>query len=267
MDNGTKVSFIPKKPLSRKMEKRTRPMSLLLFISFFIFFTTFVAYGGLYFYYENLKTVLDNKTKELEIAKEKADPTGAIEKAEKLQLKINNTKNLLSKHVAPSKVFDLLEDTTLKSIVLSGFTLEKVDKASDQTMSKGNMSQVSTPSIFVIKTNGVAPSYASLAYQSDILNKEIEKNNRIESFSITNLDPDANGGVSFTLDISLRTPFLSYSQKETPDKQSGFINERAQKTKDKISPEEDLNRTTLPDSTSEEVSIFDSVLNFFKNLK
>ncbi len=267
MDNGTKVSFIPKKPLLRKTEKQTRPMSLLLFLSFFIFFITLAAYGGLYFYYANLKAVLEDKTKELEIAKEKADPTGSIEKAEILQAKINNTKNLLSKHVAPSRVFNLLEEVTLKSITLNGFTLEKESSAVRQTGIKGDGSEAVSMSDFVIKTGGTAYSYASLAYQSDILKKEVKENNRIKSFSITNLIPDTEGRVTFTLDLVLHAPFLSYkdtldTQEDIPD---GFINERAQKTENKKTSEEVFNETTLSDS--ETVSILDSIFNFFRNRK
>jgi len=262
MDNGTKVSFIPKKPLSRRTERRTRPVSFLLFASFFIFFITLASYGGLYFYYANLKTVLDNKTKELEVAKEKADPTGAIEKAEKLQVKINNTKNLLNKHVAPSKIFNLLEEVTLKSIVLNGFTLEKRNKQVNQVESKSITQAVSTFN-FVVNTSGVAQSYASLAYQSDILKKEIKENNRIESFLITNLSPNEKGEISFTLEIVLRAPFLSYKD-TVKDTVNNFDSKIIQKVVDKKSLDSVLNKTSSVDS--EKVSVFDSIFNFFKNL-
>ncbi len=258
MDNGTKVSFIPKKPMSRRTERRTRPVSFLLFSSFFIFFITLAGYGGLYFYNTNLKTVLDNKTKELEVAKEKADPTGAIEKAEKLQIKITNTKNLLNKHVAPSQIFDLLQEITLKSIVLDGFTLEKRNKQVSQVESKNTPQAISTFN-FVINTSGTAQSYASLAYQSDILKKEIKENNRIESFLITNLSPNEKGEISFTLEIVLHEPFLSY--KDTIDNSDLKI---IQKVVDKKSLDSILNKKDSVDS--EKVSIFDSIFNFFKNL-
>lgn len=255
MDNGTKVSFIPKKPLSGRIERRTRPVSFVLFLSFFIFFVTLTVYGGLYFYYANLETVLDNKTKELEVAKEKADPTGAIEKAKKLQIKINNTKNLLNKHVAPSQVFNLLEEVTLKSVVLDGFTLEKRNK---QVESKSVTQAISTFN-FVIKTNGIAQSYASLAYQSDILKKEIKENNRIESFLITNLSPNEKGEILFTLEMVLYAPFLSYK-----DTINNFDSKMIQKVVDKKSLDSILNKASSADP--EKVSIFDSIFNFFKNL-
>jgi len=210
MDKDTKVSFIPKKPLSGKTDRRARPMSLLLFLSFLIFFITLAAYGGLYFYNSNLQVVLEGKVADLEAAKEKADPTGAIKKAEDLQARINNTKNLLEGHIAPSRVFDLLEEVTLKSVVLNGFTFEKESIDTNQGGALRESVQSAGTSNFVIRTGGNASSYASLAYQSDVLKQDIENNRRIKSFSIKNPSLDVSGNVTFDLDITLDTIFLLY---------------------------------------------------------
>jgi len=207
MYKGTKISFIPKKPLAIKTERSTRPMSVLLFVSFGIFFISLALFGGLYLYNNNLKGVLEEKTKELEMEKKKADPAGIIERAEKLQVKINNAKDLLNEHTALSRAFGLLEEVTLENIILSGLTLEK--KNAEQAAVRDE-AQTASVSSFVIKTSGIAPSYASLAYQSDVLKNEVKEKQRIESFLISNPSLDQSGNVSFEIEVSVNPSFLLY---------------------------------------------------------
>lgn len=207
MYKRTKISFIPKKPLAIKTERNTRPMSVLLFVSFGIFFISLALFGGLYLYNSNLKVVLEEKTKELEMEKKKADPAGIIEKAEKLQVKINSVKDLLNKHTALSRTFGLLEEVTLENVVLNGLTFEK--KEAEQAVVRDE-AQTASISNFVIKTSGIAPSYASLAYQSDVLKNEVKENQRIESFLISNPSLDQSGNVSFDIEVSVNPSFLLY---------------------------------------------------------
>jgi len=206
MDKGnTKISFIPKKPLSRRLDRSSRPMSLLLFLSFALFFITLAAYGGLYLYNINFKSGIEVKAEELKVEKEKADPTGAIKDAKELQSKINNTKSLLSKHVAPSRIFGFLEDVTLGSIFFDKLTLEKAT-VDDNKISDKNISG------FLIKMNGIAPGYTSLAYQSDVLRGEVVDGTKISGFSIDNVSLDEAGKVSFELSAVLPQPFLLYEK-------------------------------------------------------
>ena len=210
MDRRTNVSFIPKKPLVKKINRSKRPVGIFLFLAYFIFFLTLASYGILYFYYSNLKVVLVEKTAEFEMEKAKADPAGIIEEAEVLQARISSVENLLEKHVAPSRLFELLEEVTLENIVFNDFLFEKVNVEQQAVGAPvGTVQSVSTPS-FVVQIKGKALSYASLAYQSDVLKEEIEKNQRVKRFLIKNVTLDEVGNILFDLDLTLSSSLLSY---------------------------------------------------------
>lgn len=212
MDKGTKISFIPKKPLVKTGEMRSRPISLALFISLAIFFVTLATYGGLYFYNNTLENGLKEKIKELELEKIKADPSGTIAKAEELQAKIGSVEDLLDRHVSPSSVFNLLQEITLKNITLNSFSIEKTEKGSTSKIVGSAMSSAVNSSGFTVNVKGKASSYSSLAYQSDVLKKEIEEKQRIVSFSVGNISLDESSNVLFSLNIELDPVFLLYDE-------------------------------------------------------
>lgn len=216
MDKGSKISFIPKKPLVKKVEKSTRPMSLVLFLSLFVFFATLAAYGGAYFYDMRLAETLEEKVKNLEIEKEKADPAGAIERAEEIQAKIKNTKELLGAHIAPTRIFELLEEVTLASVsfdtlTFSGETTEVATEGRPGIASQRNATG-ETETNFMIELSGIAPSYASLAYQSDVLKREVLEGQRVKEFSLSNVNLDESGNVMFGLEVKLDKAFLLYNR-------------------------------------------------------
>jgi len=260
MDFGKNISFIPKKPLTRKVDKPNRPVSILLVLSYFIFFTVIASYGGLYFYNKSLKNTLAKNTKELEIEKSKADPSSAVEEGEKLQKQINSVKDLLNNHVALSTVFEILEGVTLKSITLQEFSLEQDKPADGSVDAKGN-NQTVNGSGFVIKTKGIAPSYGSLAYQSDVLKKEVESGDKIKSFSIDKPILDESGNISFNLDITVDSQFLLYKKK---------IDEEKQLLQKEIAPSDGKNIDSSPqvdgtESQVSKVSVDENVVSKDKN--
>ncbi len=284
MVKGTKISFIPKKPLARKIKKTTRPVSALLFLSFGIFFIVIASYGALYLYKSNLKEVLNEKTKELETERKKADPSGIVEKSKKIQTKINNAKELLDKHVALSRMFDLLEELTLNNIVLNGLTLEKENIDTSNTDLTNEQAQNTDISNFIIKTTGVASSYASLAYQSDVLKNEVKENRRVKSFSISNPSLDESGNISFDLEVSVNPAVLLYEiSKDIVSTTGGKIDENivsvgtvveSQPEVNKITKNDELLLNTEKDSNeidkeileekSKESGFFANIVNFFK---
>ncbi len=207
MDKRNKISFIPQKPISRKVQRSGRPTSLLLVLSFAVFFFTFVLYGGMTFYSFNLKKVIDDKQGELKLSKEELDPGDTMGKAQKFQKKITDVKNVLDSHIAPSVVFGLLEDITLQSISFSTFEFT----GSDDTTGQGVVvDEKSVRTLFSIKLKGRAPGYSSVAYQSEVIKEEIKENTRIEDFSISGISLDETGNVLFDLELGVAPSFLVY---------------------------------------------------------
>lgn len=293
MDFGKNISFIPKKPLTRKVERSNRPVSILLVVSYFVFFATIASYGGLYFYNKSLKNILTDKTAELEIERKKIDPSSAVEDGEKLQKRITNFKDLLDKHVAVSTVFDILEGVTLKSIVLQEFSLEKGGSVENGSFGRIDGAQTTNTTDFVIKIKGVAPSYGSLAYQSDVLKNEVKSGDRIKSFSIERPILDDSGNVSFELNITVDSNFLLYKKVLEQNKQllqessvtdSGTVDTIQQingidtqvsetdvimdKTdKNVVAGDKDINKINTLEKRTSAPSIFEEFINFFKKYK
>jgi len=204
MDKRNKISFIPQKPISRKIKGPVRPASLMIAVSFAVFFFTFIVYGGMFFYNLNLEKVVEGKQEELKLAKEKLDPGDIMGRAQRLQEKVSNVSGILDSHIAPSVVFGLIEDITLQSISFNTFEFTEGNNASEQGMEKSDGAS------FSINLKGVAPSYSSVAYQSNVIEKEIKKSNRVENFIISNISLDNTGSILFDLELSISPSLLVY---------------------------------------------------------
>ena len=281
MNFGKKISFIPKKPLTRKTEKTKHPVGLLLFATYFIFFATIAFYGGLYLYNKSIKNTLIEKTKELETEKTKIDPFSVVEKGEKLQKKINGAQSLLNKHLAPSSVFSILEKAILKSITLQEFSLGLDDSTGGNNDAYKNVDdkQTATDPDFIIKTKGIAINYESLAYQSDVLKKETEKRQEIKGFSIKDLSLDSSGNVSFNLSIIVDRSFLLYKNMFTANNreaQQAQVNVNVDVPaappieEDVVDKNTEVKKTkTVDTNTGKEAtpSLFEKFIDSFKNYK
>lgn len=236
MDKETKISFIPKKPLAVDKARARRPMGIFLAVSFLLFFVVLSVYGGLYLYKANLEKTLAGKVSELEAEKEKGDPAGVIEKAETLQKRVESAERILGNHIALSRVFALLEELTLKSITFNSLTIKQAGASTGGEASSG--------ALFSVDLKGNAKSYASLAYQSDVLRKEMESGGRVEYFSITGATPNKMGDVSFGMEMRLYAKFFSYGDVLSDAKETdGGVD---------MSPVEEIGSGSAPDGTQGE---------------
>ena len=253
MDKRNKISFIPQKPISRKVQRPSRPISLMIAVSFTIFFLTFAVYGGMFFYNNNLEKLIDDKQEDLKSAKEKLDPDNTIEEAQKFQKKIDDIKSILGSHVSASAVFGLLEDITLKSVFFNTFefSMDKEVSIQDSEKDAGGTSRR-----FIVSLDGVAPNYSSVAYQSDVIKKEIKENNRIESFSISNVSLNDTGSVLFNLEMSIVPSFLSY-------KNAIKQNQVSQVSAEDTEQSDNNNDESVAESDNLDLSELDNILNEF----
>ncbi len=228
MDKRNKISFIPRKPISRKTQTTHRPMSLKIVSAFIIFLITIVSYGGMFFYKDNLAKSFKNEQLKLSSAKQKLDPNNTIETAQEFQKRTTEIKKLLDSHVAPSVVFNLLQSITLKSIKFTSFQFSaKSLKNSQQAQQKNKeankkLKKQVPQTAFLVTLKGVAPTYSSVAYQSDVIKKEISsKNDRIKSFVISDVSLGEGGNVLFDLKLELNPSFLAYRNVIVQDKTPG----------------------------------------------
>lgn len=188
MDPQVATSFIPKEALT--VERERGSIGLFMLITLFLFVVSLLAAGVVVAYTQVLnKTLADNKA-QLEIQKGAFDPA-TIADLMRLDSRIEQSKQLLSKHVAPSAIFDLLSQDTLINVQFTSF-----DYKYDDT---GAVS---------ITMDGAADSFATIALQSDAFGKS----SALKDVIFSKISIDTHGRVNFTVNASVDPSFISYAK-------------------------------------------------------
>lgn len=188
-----KVSFIPKETLIREEPflERPRPKSLLGFLAVVSLFASVGAYAGLYLFNLTLKQDADAVLAKVEAAQAAFVQAPSIEEARLFQKRAQLAEELLGTHTVVTPVFKFLEENTLSSIYYTSFSFKKGEQG------------------FTVELAGEAPSYASLAYQSDKLNN---KSVELSEFSFSNITLTKFGSVGFNLKLVFTPEYLLYSR-------------------------------------------------------
>jgi len=194
--NSLKFSFIPKSSFGQEESfiERKRPRSIVEFIASVSFVLSVGAYGALYFYNVSIVKQIDAKQKEV-TSTEVYDQAG-INKAVAFRTRVELAQKLIGAHLAVSPIFDFLTQNSLNSIYYDQFSFKR-DKDT-----------------WVLDLTGEAPSYSSLAYQTDVLRKNIKDNNNRElySFELSNVTLTRFGTVTFGLKAIFAPNYLSYTK-------------------------------------------------------
>lgn len=216
METKFSTSFVPKTTLEPVSQNVKRPMGLFMFLSMIIFFISVLVAAGAFGWHKYLESSKVSMRTDLEKNIKAFEPE-TIEEYVRLNKRIEAAKNLLSRHVAVSYVFDFLTENTLESVSFSDFKY-----------SLGNDGVAS------LVMNGVAKSYNAVAFQSTVFGKERSLNGLIFS----NLDLDNSGNVVFNLATKINPGFIAYTRKAAT---SEVLNQE-------VTPIEDIE---LPDNTAE----------------
>lgn len=207
MDPQVSTSFIPKKNLesttaSQGLGKGT---GLALLVSGLIFVTSLVA-AGLVFGYENyLKQSIASKSNSLKLNEKAYDP-GVIQELSRADLRINEAKKLLDKHVAPSPIFNFLGQQTLEKVQFLEFSF--IIGEAD-----GNK----------ISLKGVADSFSTVALQS----RQMGASKILKDVVFSGVGGDAaTGKISFVVSATVDPSITLYSNSllsnpATPLQESG----------------------------------------------
>ena len=194
MEQNFQTSFIPKKPImtEEQFTPGKKPIGFLTLFSIFVFLAVVLGSGGLYLYKGMLQKNITDMGANLALAKERFEPT-KINQLQVLGKRLEASNSILSKHIAISPIFDVLQKLTLKTIRYTKFSY-----------SFGNEKD----STIDVKMSGQAIGYRSIALQSDLLTKD--KNIINPAFS--NLSLDDKGNVVFDLEFSVDPSFVDYKQ-------------------------------------------------------
>ncbi|MBP9711755.1 MAG: hypothetical protein KBD55_01855 [Candidatus Pacebacteria bacterium] len=196
MEQNFQTSFIPKKPMIEERAQASRPVGIFMVLSLFVLFTVLVATGGIYFYKTSLQKNAIRMEADLNAAQNRFEPSKIIQ-LQTLDRRLVASTDILSKHIAISPVFDLLESLTMKSVRYTKFSYDFADEKGSKVL---------------FRLSGQAIGYRSVALQSDIF----AKNKQIIDPVFSNLNLDNSGNVIFDLVFTVDPTLINYKQVVSP---------------------------------------------------
>ncbi len=192
MEQNFQTSFIPKKPIVVERAKPKAPVGFFTVIAIFIFLSMVLVLGGLYFYKQLLVKSIVTMENNLNLAKNRFEPA-KINQLQSLDRRLKASNEVLSKHIAVSPIFQILQDITLKTVRYTNFSY---------TVGADNTSRVS------VKLGGLAVGYRSVALQADLY----AKNKVLIDPVFSNLALDDKGNVLFDLDFYVDPSVVNFKQ-------------------------------------------------------
>ncbi len=193
MEQKFQTSFIPKKPVTIIGSRDRNGMSLLLLVSVIVFLISLGLAGWVFL---EKKILIQQITSDQDaIEKHKSGLTSdslTIESLIELDSRINVAKDLLSKHISVSPLYNFLQRATLKSVRFKNFSFSS---ASGKKVS--------------VQMSGVAKNWETVASQADEFGKA-EYRNIINEPKISNLSLGADGSVSFLFSAYIMPEYLVY---------------------------------------------------------
>ncbi len=189
----SKISFIPKSPLAHNdaFAVRRRPTSLIAVLAVIIFFGSVSAYVFFVFYSNTLDKKMNGLTTQIQELQKSFDQP-EVREARIFNSRANSVHELLDQHVAVTPVFNFLSENTTKNIFYTKINFKRSDEKQPLT----------------VELSGEAPSYASLAYQVDVLR---QKNKDLSSFGVEDIVLTGKGSVGFNFKLSFSQEYLAYA--------------------------------------------------------
>lgn len=200
MDTKFQSSFIPKQPVNVPA-RSTSGSNIFFLISFVIFIISLVGAGGMYLWDKQLDKQIIDVNSSLTLARNSFDQN-TVKEFSHLNDKINAADFLLKQHVAPSVLFGIIGDSTLKNVRFTNF---KYSNAGGDKVS--------------ISMSGEAVSYEAVALQSSAFtNPKLRNVFRNTIFSDPDLNASGKAVFSFTTGVD-PTLLNYYKAKSDPNNQ------------------------------------------------
>jgi len=191
MEPKFKTSFIPKKPIVSSGNIARKSIDFFAVIAIVVFLGSIVLSVAVYAWKYTLTKQVATSEESLVKARDQFDQE-FIGYVNRLNSRIETSKDLLNKHVGASTIFGFLASHTLKTVSYSSFSYS-----------------YETDGTVKVVLTGLAKSYSSIALQSEEFGKQ---NQYIKSPIFSNMNPDQGGDVSFTLTALLDKNLISYQR-------------------------------------------------------
>jgi hypothetical protein len=190
MEVKMQTSFIPKKPI---IESRSggSGMSLLLLLSIIVFIVSVALVGGIFVWRKSLIIKIEKSKADLVAAKESYEQD-TINPLIRLNDRIEQSEILLSKHLAVSPIFLLLENNTLKNVRLKNMSFSFAGEGKTK-----------------IDISGTAASYGTLSKQADAFG-DASLRDYISQPVISGFSPNADGTVAFNFNAIVNSDLVMY---------------------------------------------------------
>jgi hypothetical protein len=192
MDTKFQTSFIPKRSVVAGGSSPTAlkgPINFISIIATIIFVLALVAAGGVYGYQWYLNGQITAMGEELEAARLSFD-NKLFDEFIRLDARISSAKTLLNQHVAPSLLFEALQNMTVKNVQFKDFDYRTSDPGGPITISM----------------RGTAGSFNALALQSEVLTK----NKYVTNALFSDVTLDDNGNVVFNVQVQVNRELVAY---------------------------------------------------------
>lgn len=190
MENRLQPTFIPHRPNTPgDPYARPRSSNSLMLIAVAIFALVLAAYGGLYFYRDQLTVSNDQKKAQIEEVIRNFEPE-LTKELSSLKARIDAGDKLLKNHKAFSLFLALLEINTAETISFNDLTY---------TVAEDDIS---------LKLQGVSETYNAIAFQSDIFSRL----DPIKSPVFSDLNLNEEGLITFNVEAKLDPSAVSYSK-------------------------------------------------------
>lgn len=194
MSPNIPTSFVPKQPVRTVVQRPKSTGNVFLTVSFFLLGLALLGSAGVFAYQQYLNGVLASKEARLEQARQNID-SETVADFIKLRNRFTIGEELLSRHVAVSQFFDVLEGLTLQSVRFNTFTYNLAEDGSAE-----------------IEMEGTARNFNALAAESNAFGAEP----RIRSAIFSGITVNANGSVSFALSAELAPDLIVMRAGEEP---------------------------------------------------
>jgi len=192
MEVKMQTSFIPKKPVIQDTSEGSG-ISLFLLLAIIIFIVTTALAGGVWLWQKSLVAQTEKEKAELVAAKASYEED-TINSLIRLNDRIEESKVLLSNHIAISPVFLMLEKNILRNIRLKNmkFSYAGSDKIK-------------------LDLSGTASNYDALSKQSDAFGSETLRK-FISQPVVSDFNPTVDGSISFNFTALVDPGLVSYEK-------------------------------------------------------
>ncbi len=211
METKFQTSFIPKKPLVAEASVHTHGSTSILMIIGTLLFIVSLVLAGLTFVGKTLLLKVQDQSKINLAENEKRFNLPLIEDLKKANLKIDLAGQLLKNHIAVSEALAIVGGLTVDRVRFSSF---EFSSGVDTPASAAAPSSQTSGPVFKIKMKGIADTFNSVAWQSDVFGRSQKygTNKVLKNPILSDLSVDASGSVNFNFAADIVPADISYEK-------------------------------------------------------